>query len=606
MTLRRWLPAAIIVASASLLLAACGGRGRSTTSNSATPGSASAKAATGGTASFAEVPGDQPNFIFPIDPVAFQTVANSSDFQALMWRPLVWEGAGSGPGIDRTKSLFSSLRYSSNSKTVMVTLKPYRWSDGRPVTSRDVQFDFNLLKANKEKWGGYTPGELPDNITRFKIINSHTFQLQLNQSYSQRWFTNNQLPALLPLPQHAWDKTSASGKVGNYDLSTSGARRVFNFLVGQGKIVSTFATNPLWRVVDGPWRLAGFTSNGKATFVPNKRYSGPDKAHLSRFIELPFTSDTAEFNVLRSGGAITVGSLPAQDYKEQPALKAEGYALEPWIISTIWYIIPNLTNPQVGNVLSQLYIRQALEQVIPQQLIIKRLFHGFAYREDGPVPLKPKSNLISPYEHGIPYRFSITDAIHLLRSHGWAVRPNGTDICERGGAGPGHCGAGVPTGKRLSLNLLYATGNQGMTLETQEIQSEASKAGIRISLSSGPVNTVFGDVAPCPKTCNWQLGFYGSLTYPSGLPTGDGLWTKGGALNAGSWYTPETQRLINATLHSNGLKVFYAYEDYIAKELPWIWVVDVDGSLAEVKSDLHGFTENEYYSITPEDWYYAS
>ncbi len=601
----RCLPAAAAVLCAGLALAACGGGRGTSSSTSSTSGSAAVKAAKGGTASFAEVPGDQPNFIFPIDPVAFQTVANSSDFQDLMWRPLVWEGVGSGPGIDRTKSLFSSLRYSKGSRSLTVTLKPYKWSDGKPVTSRDVQFDFNLLKANKDKWGGYTPGELPDNITSFRIINSRTFELRLNQAYSRQWFTNNQLPALRPLPQQAWDKTSPGGKVGNYDMTTAGARKVFSFLVSQGKVVSTFATNPLWQVVDGPWRLVGYTSTGKATFVPNKHYSGPDRPHLSRFVELPFTSDSAEFNVLRSGSAITVGSLPSQDYKQQPALRAQGYVLRPWIISTIWYIIPNLTNPQVGHILSQLYVRQAIEHVIPQELIIKKIFHGFAYREDGPVPLKPSSDLVSPYEKSNPYPFSIEDAVRLLRTHGWAVNPNGTDVCERGGAGRGHCGAGVATGARLSLNLLYATGNQGMTLETEEIKSEASKAGIDISLSSGPVNTVFGEVAPCPKTCNWQLGFYGSLTYPSGLPTGDGLWTKGGALNAGTWYTPETQRLIDATLHSNGLKLFYAYEDYIAKELPWIWVADVDGSLAEVKKSLHGFTENEYYAITPEDWYYT-
>lgn len=598
MTPGRWITLAAAVAVASLGLAACGGGGHH---HSTSPG----QAATGGTARWAEVPTDQPNFIFPIDPAAYQTVANSSDFQSLMWRPLVWEGKGSAAGIDRTKSLFSSIAYSDGSKVVTVTLKPYKWSDGAPVTSRDVEFDYNLLKADKTQWGGYTPGELPDNIASFKIRDSRTFRLDLTQPYSQQWFTNNQLPALRPLPQRAWDKTSESGKVGNYDLSTAGARKVFAFLSAQGKAPSTFATNPLWQVVDGPWRLSAFTTTGEATFVPNKKYSGPDKPHLAKFIELPFTSDSAEFDVLRAGSSLTVGSLPVQDYRQQAALKAEGYHENPWIISTIWYIIPNLTNPKVGHLLAQLYVRQAIEQVVPQKLIISKLFHGFGYREDGPVPLKPNSDLISPYEHRTPYPFSLDDAMQLLRSHGWSVKPNGTDVCQRGGAGPGRCGAGVPTGQRMSLKLLYATGNEGMTLETEEIKSEASKVGITLNLSSGPVNTVFGDVEPCPTNCNWQLGFYGSLTYPSGLPTGDGLWTKGGALNAGSWTNRESQRLINATLHSSGLRPFYAYEDYIAKELPWIWVADVDGSIAEVKSNLHGFTENVYYSITPEDWYFS-
>ena len=29
------------------------------------------------------------------------------------------------------------------------------------------------------------------------------------------------------LPQHAWDKTSVTGKVGNYDQTTAGAKAVY-------------------------------------------------------------------------------------------------------------------------------------------------------------------------------------------------------------------------------------------------------------------------------------------------------------------------------------------------------------------------------------------
>jgi len=590
------------VAAAGVLLAACGAKGgppQSSTNASNGPPTR------GGSATFAEVPGDQPDYIFPIDPAVDQTVANSSDFQALMWRPLIWEGNGQSTGIDHTKSLVSSVKYSDGSKRVTVTLKPFKWSDGTPVTSRDVEFDFNLLKANKKSWAMYTPGDMPDNVTAFKIVSTHTFQLTLDAAYSHLWFTNNQLSALIPLPQHAWDKTSASGKVGNYDTSTAGARKVFSFLSHQGGHLPTLASNPLWKVVDGPWTLSAYTTGGRATFVPNKHYSGSDKPHLSQFVELPFTTDTAEFNVLRAGGQIDVGYLPTQDSKESRVLESVGYTLKPWIISSIWYMIPNLTNPKVGKVLSQLYIRQAIEHVVPQKSIIANILQGYGYPEYGPVPLKPTSNLVSPQERKPFYPFSISDAESLLRSHGWKVNPNGTDVCAKGGAGSGHCGAGVPSGFKLALNLLYSTGNQGLTLETEDVKSEAAKAGITLNLQGGPVNSVFAQTAPCPTSCNWQLGEYGSLTYPSGLPTGSGLWTKGGGLNAGSWNDPTTQRLINATLHDSSLQTFYRYENYIAKQLPWIWLANVDGSLAEVNSKLHGFSENVYYALTPEDWYYT-
>ena len=37
-------------------------------------------------------------------------------------------------------------------------------------------------------------------------------------------------PLDVPVLQHAWDKTSATGKVGNYDETTAGAKSVFDFL----------------------------------------------------------------------------------------------------------------------------------------------------------------------------------------------------------------------------------------------------------------------------------------------------------------------------------------------------------------------------------------
>ena len=52
--------------------------------------------------------------------------------------------------------------------TATIQLKSWRWSDGQPVTSRDVQFWFNVLAANKNNWWDYTPGEFPDNVTAFK------------------------------------------------------------------------------------------------------------------------------------------------------------------------------------------------------------------------------------------------------------------------------------------------------------------------------------------------------------------------------------------------------------------------------------------------------
>ena len=52
-----------------------------------------------------------------------------------------------------------------------ITLKPARWSNGEPVSARDVIFWINLLKANRADWASYVPGGFPDNVT---VSGSHS------------------------------------------------------------------------------------------------------------------------------------------------------------------------------------------------------------------------------------------------------------------------------------------------------------------------------------------------------------------------------------------------------------------------------------------------
>jgi peptide/nickel transport system substrate-binding protein len=56
-----------------------------------------------------------------------------------MWRPLYWFGNGVEPTQTPSMSLASAPTWSNGDKTVTVTPKSsYRWSDGQPVTARDV------------------------------------------------------------------------------------------------------------------------------------------------------------------------------------------------------------------------------------------------------------------------------------------------------------------------------------------------------------------------------------------------------------------------------------------------------------------------------------
>src|SRR5262249_33752571 len=154
--------------------------------------------------------------------------------------------------------------------------------------------------------------------------------------------------------------------------------KVYAYLNAQAKKISTYATNPLWQVVDGPFRLQAFTPDGHFTLVPNKAYSGAPKPSLDQIRFVPFTSEAAGDNSLRSGNALSVGYVPNSVLKPKTSnappgtSPLPGYVLDavaPWGFS---YILINFNNPAVGPILRQLYVRQALQSVVDQDVYIAK------------------------------------------------------------------------------------------------------------------------------------------------------------------------------------------------------------------------------------------
>ena len=70
-------------------------------------------ASTPTSATFAEVPQGQPNYIFPFMSLAFFSVYNISQFQQLMYRPLYWFGNGSTPNLNLSISLAQNPTYAN-------------------------------------------------------------------------------------------------------------------------------------------------------------------------------------------------------------------------------------------------------------------------------------------------------------------------------------------------------------------------------------------------------------------------------------------------------------------------------------------------------------
>jgi peptide/nickel transport system substrate-binding protein len=603
----RGLAVAAAVLALAVLLAACGG-------SSATIGStglkATGKMVRGGTATVAEVAAS-PDFIFPYPPA---TNSNGFNFNFTMglWPFLVFPGDGGKSIVNRQESLFSSLTYSHHNSVVTIVLKSWNWSDGVPITSRDFTFTYNLLKANYLNWVNYSAGLFPVDVTRVRAPNAHTVVIDLTRSYNPAFYTDNVLSQIRLIPQHAWDKTSLAGQVGNYDETTAGAKAAFAFLQKQGGDMSTFDTNPLWKVVDGPWKLGTFTSNGYYTWVPNKNYSGPDKPILDKAVWTPFTSDTAEMDTLRSGTSLDLALLPQNDVPQVGALQAEGYTVAQLPTAGVSEIVPNLYNAAVGPILRQLYIRQVLEYLIDRPQLVSKVYAGYADPGNGPVPNLYGQQWVSPLERaGGPYPYSPARAIALLKAHGWKVVPHGVSACERPGTGGSDCGAGITAGERLEFTLVLPSGDTSLEQQNAAIQSTEAAAGVKINLRTESFSTIVATAGICTAsshpaaTCGWQLQDYGYDPYRLD-PSGAGTFSTGGFNNFGGYSNAEEDRLIDATEYGSSRAQFYAYEDYTARQLPVLWLPNRSG-LFVYRKNLAGITPWNPFSATfnPEVWYYT-
>ncbi|HVA22037.1 MAG TPA: ABC transporter substrate-binding protein [Candidatus Micrarchaeia archaeon] len=560
-----------------------------------------------GTVTFAMSPGRSPYWIFPI-PTPNTWYVNNFLLEEQLYRPLYWVGRTGQPVVNERLSLADLPTYSNGGRTLTITLKPYRWSDGRPVTSRDVEMWINLVSAEKGQYGPYLPGLFPSNLRHVSYPNPRTVVMTFDKAFNHTWLLLQQLSFLDPLPQQAWDRTAAAGPIGNYDRTPGGARAVYRFLARQSGTPGTYTSNPLWKVVDGPWRLTAYdATTGLSVFRPNPGYSGPDRAKLAKFELVPFTSDSAEFNALRSG-QLTYGYVPFTDVSQIGLLRRQGFQVAPWKWETTSMAEVNFTNPATKAILHQLYIRQALERLVDQPLYIRDVWHGYATPTYGPVPTVNGSTLADRAEHSNLYPFSVAAARRLLAAHGWAIHPGGADTCSRPGGGAGQCGAGVRAGSQLALTFIYSSGDVPLDQEVQAYKSAASGAGVDIRLDEHSVSEMYSLTGVCPTAppCRWDLNTYSPAQWnwgPGGaFPSAEQIWGTGNYWGGG-YHSAEVDHLIASVRTAPGLAPLYRLETYLAQQVVGLWLPLPDYQISAIRTTLHGALPQDIYAqIDPATW----
>jgi peptide/nickel transport system substrate-binding protein len=643
----RWLGAMLALGLIAVLVSACGSSGSSSTPSGGSGGSGPVSSVAGlpqtgvgltkpttgtgakvkgGTLTFAEAPASPPNYIFPMYAPQYCGTNNIDDLADMLYRPLYWYGDNYEPTVDYNRSIGQKPVYSNGNKVVTVHLNNWKWSNGEPVSARDLVFWMNVLEASPAtEWCGYVPGKtfFPGNVTSYKAVNPTTFQMTFNRAYNPTWVQYNVLSQLTPIPL-AWDKTSASGATPSQtatnapDMTKKGAAAVYNYLNTQGQKMSEWASSPLWSVVDGPWKVQSTTPNGGVTFVPNTKYSGSNKPSISKFVEVPFTSESALVDQIKSSGpkSLSVAYIPAQDQPLTPQIKALGYDVNMAAYYGVNFFPLNFNNPTVGPIFKQLYFRQAFQHLVDQNGWIKSFLHGTAIPTYGPVPLAPPSSLVSAGSGGNPYAFSVSDAKKLLSSNGWKVVPGGQTTCAKAGTAKGDCGAGIKKGEAISFGLDYLSDVQATAEEMQDLQSQASKVGIKLNLTTHPFDDVYSAAVHCqpnePK-CKWTAENWGAgwIYGPDYYPTGEDLFQTGAVANYSNYSDPQMNKLVGLSITaspSQEASAMSKFVNYAETQLPVVYEPTSIGTFGAsagtlIDKKIGGYAANALGWLSPEDWY---
>ena len=288
------------------------------------------------------------------------------------------------------------------------------------------------------------------------------------------------------------------------------------------------------------------------------------------------------------------------------------FTLQPSYGFSIEFFMINFNNPTLGPAFKQLYVRQALQELIDQEGMIRSVARGYGYPTSGGVPALPDNQWAPPVQNGNggqgPYAFSVAGATSLLTSHGWK-NVGGVMTCQSPGRGPRQCGADVTAGTRLSMTMDYTNGVAYLQQEVAIVKSDMRQAGIRLNLVPQSFDAIIRESGPCKPaqaSCKWDTLDSGGWTFdgPGFEPTGEPIFATGASSNSGGYSDPQMDRLINQTHTSDSLTAFRLYATYVADQLPVIWMPN-GYAVSAISSKLVDVASNPLATLLPEYWYFT-
>jgi peptide/nickel transport system substrate-binding protein len=491
----------------------------------------------------------EPNWWFAYTDL--QTCSTSNFGISLLYAPLLY--VSKHDTIDYSNSIASGITTSGNDTVFTVHLNPkWHWSNGAPITSKDVLFSWNILKNTSfpsAVWQncGAGVGGIPTEWKSVTAPNADTVVITTTQPVNPVWFEINGIAQLSPVPEAVWNQ---------YPHSIS----------KELKFIESVANQPFskwFKVTDGPYKLTKLVNDEYWTFKANPTYSG----HKPGIQTLQFNYETGDSGVylgLRKG-VLSQADLPPEYASAQSVLKKTYNVVPQEYAFGINYIQLNESSQApggMGSVFADLNVRKALQMGIDQAQIVSKIYNGYAHTEYGPIPPEPPTPY---YDASAVYQwpFNPQAGLKLLEKDGWTM-------------GPGN--VLVKNGQKLAFTLVYMSGTVTDNNLVQLLKADWAKEGIDVTLKPMPFNQVIALTPTQYQAEWWGAGWYYG---PDFYPTGGELYHTGGLYTPPGYSNAKTDQLVNAT-KSPGTPAqeqqrMDAYQAWVSRQIPVLWLPEYIG-----------------------------
>ena len=332
--------------------------------------------------------------------------------------------------------LASSWEFSAGDTLLTFRLrKDVKWTDGVPITARDVLFTYQLAIDTTV---AYPAASRFDQTAKVEALDDHTVRFHFKHAYPDALF-DTQMPIL---PKHLLEK------------------------IPREKIAACeFNRKP---VGNGPFKFVEWQANQRVVFEANPEHA-LGRPKLDRVVFQIIPEQTVLLTSLVTGAIDVVPALPPLSFKQIAAdtsLQKLRYAGRNYA-----FIAWNNARP-----LFTKRVRQALTQAINKQEIIDTLLEGLARPAVG--PLLPFAWAYDQNLRDVP--FDPAAAQNLLQQEGWRDS-NGDGVLDK-------------QGRKLELTLKTNADNQLRRDIAVMAQAQLKKIGVRAKVEAVEWNLLLQQV----------------------------------------------------------------------------------------------------------------